>query len=196
MQYFKLTALSLTFFITITHATASGTCQSGKNYVYTDAICETSEISNNYIIYQPHDSMRLAGYNSQLQSAFKNALTNQNQQTKIKDTDKHHTIRFNLNEYALTPSQKDDIKAFILSNQYQTIRIIGYTDSIGTQKYNKILSEKRATAVGEYIIEFAPDTVIKAEGQGILDDNPMSRKATIIIKAETTKQDSEVKSEQ
>ena len=195
MKYFKLTALSLTFFTTIAHASAYGTCQSGKNYVYADEICETSEIGNTYIIYQPHDAMRLAGYNSQLQSAFKNALTNQNQQTQIKGTDKYHTIRFNLNEYALTPSQKDDIKAFILSNQYQTIRIIGYTDSIGTQEYNKILSEKRAAAVGEYIIEFAPDTVIKAEGQGILDDNPMSRKATIIIKAETTKQDSEVKSE-
>ncbi len=49
----------------------------------------------------------------------------------------------------------------------QKITIVGHTDSIGTEKYNQGLSERRATSVGNYMLENGvPVELIEAYGQG------------------------------
>ncbi len=62
---------------------------------------------------------------------------------------------YEFDKYTLNKSTKEKIK--IIANNYKDTAtkfvIKGHTDSIGTEKYNLSLSEKRANAVAEYMIE-------------------------------------------
>lgn len=66
------------------------------------------------------------------------------------------TIFFDFDSYKLSNRNKAslDLLAEIIKNSNQNFNIIGHADSAtGTEKYNKKLSEKRAKAVYDYMIE-------------------------------------------
>ncbi|MCX7696799.1 MAG: OmpA family protein [Bacteroidales bacterium] len=71
----------------------------------------------------------------------------------------HYTINniyFKYNSFELTDDSKkvlDEFVAFLNENPTIKIEIQGHTDNIGTEEFNKTLSENRAKAVYEYLIE-------------------------------------------
>ena len=72
---------------------------------------------------------------------------------------------FEFDSAELKPEMKallDDVAAQIeASPGHESIQVIGYTDSIGTEEYNLGLSERRAKAAADYLIQqgVAADTV-------------------------------------
>ncbi len=66
-----------------------------------------------------------------------------------------NNIFFEFNKHTLLPSSYVELEKLISSineNPSYNIEIIGHTDNIGSQSYNLDLSEKRAKAVGEYLV--------------------------------------------
>jgi outer membrane protein OmpA-like peptidoglycan-associated protein len=55
-------------------------------------------------------------------------------------------------------AQLDSIYTVLSKNSNATIQISGYTDGLGTNEYNKKLSDKRAKACADYLIEKGIDT--------------------------------------
>ncbi|HAI47533.1 Outer membrane protein A precursor [compost metagenome] len=56
------------------------------------------------------------------------------------------------------------------ASQVQTIQVLGYTDRIGSDSYNQMLSERRAQAVREALVQGGvPAAAIIAEGRGKAD---------------------------
>jgi OmpA-OmpF porin, OOP family len=89
---------------------------------------------------------------------------------------KHFTLKsdvlFDFNKSSLKPAGKD-----ALDKLYEEVKgmdpkdgeaiVIGYTDRIGSDKYNQPLSEKRAKSVADYLIsKGAPEGRVKFEGRG------------------------------
>ncbi len=72
---------------------------------------------------------------------------------KIEITEK---IMFDYNKATIKPESHDllnDVAAVIKENDFiKKVRIDGHTDSDGTDKYNKKLSEERAASVRDYLI--------------------------------------------
>lgn len=68
------------------------------------------------------------------------------------DFDKH-----NLKSPAV--AKLDSIYTVLLENPGATIQISGYTDGLGTEDYNKVLSDKRARACANYLIQKGIDPV-------------------------------------
>jgi len=57
------------------------------------------------------------------------------------------------------------------------INVIGHTDSMGSVEYNQGLSERRATAVKEYMVSEGIDgNIIDASGEG--ESNPVADNST------------------
>lgn len=89
---------------------------------------------------------------------------------------KHFTLKsdvlFDFNKASLKPAGKD-----ALDKLYEEVKdmdpkdgeavVIGYTDRIGSDKYNQVLSEKRAKSVADYLTaKGAPEGKVKFEGRG------------------------------
>jgi outer membrane protein OmpA-like peptidoglycan-associated protein len=80
-------------------------------------------------------------------------------------------IQFDFNSDKIQPSSYEIINAFgeaLKQNADLRIRIIGHTDNVGKDDYNKQLSAKRAEAVRTYLIskfEILSDR-IQTEGKG------------------------------
>jgi OOP family OmpA-OmpF porin len=55
-------------------------------------------------------------------------------------------------------AQLDSIYAILMEDSLATIQISGYTDGLGSVEYNKILSDKRAKACGDYLVQRGIDT--------------------------------------
>ena len=71
-------------------------------------------------------------------------------------------IHFDFNKSTLTPEAKTLLKKNLLllkENPKAHIRIAGYTSASGTDEYNQALSERRATAVNEFLVS---EGVVKA----------------------------------
>lgn len=78
---------------------------------------------------------------------------------------------FAFNSSVLSPAAKE-----VLNTQFRSklanctsiakITVSGYTDRIGTDKYNELLSEARASAVAEYIASMNISTPIDRRGMG------------------------------
>ncbi|MEI4260062.1 MAG: porin OmpA [Candidatus Dasytiphilus stammeri] len=85
-------------------------------------------------------------------------------------------ILFKFDKFDLTTAGKQqlnelyyNIKAFDYKNS-STIRIVGYSDRIGSGEYNQILSEKRAQSVANYLIAKGIDSdKIYIQGKGTLN---------------------------
>ena len=77
---------------------------------------------------------------------------------------------FSFNKAALKPTGEaklDNLVRDLDGAKYEAIHVIGYTDRIGSAKYNQRLSLRRAHAVKEYLVHKGiPADRIKAEGKG------------------------------
>ncbi len=73
----------------------------------------------------------------------------------IKLTLGENSVRFETNKATLTTTAKTNLDKLIpvfMEYSKTDIKIFGYTDSSGKPEYNLILSEKRATAVKNYLV--------------------------------------------
>jgi len=86
----------------------------------------------------------------------------------------------------------DQYAAFLKRNPYYSAKIVGYTDNVGSAEYNQKLSEKRAKAVVNALIERGVDPKqLSAIGMGELNpiasnDTPEGRALNRRIEAEMT----------
>ena len=95
-------------------------------------------------------------------------------------------ILFDFDKYNLTAKAKTAIDKTVANiTKDKKITIHAYTDSKGSNQYNKILSKKRAETVKKYLIQKGYSVNnITAKGKGILQNNSadyLKRKAEIII---------------
>jgi outer membrane protein OmpA-like peptidoglycan-associated protein len=82
-------------------------------------------------------------------------------------------VLFDFNKYTLKPEARERlarISGIVLAYPDLKLQIEGYTDSIGSDEYNQILSEKRADTVRAYLVSsgVSPDNVA-ARGMGKAD---------------------------
>ncbi|MEM6831902.1 MAG: OmpA family protein, partial [Bacteroidota bacterium] len=106
-----------------------------------------------------------------------------------------HAVYFEFNKAHLTVESLQELQFFInnvLPNHADSIlevEIVGYSDQIGSNKYNLQLSEKRAKTVAVYLKEkgIRVDRVY-IEGGGEIDDtsipDEMKRKVEVIFRLE------------
>ena len=77
---------------------------------------------------------------------------------------------FAFDKAVLTPEGKDKLKTYadqLKALNLEAVVAVGHTDRIGTEKYNKTLSEKRAASVKAYLSELGvPADRIFTEGRG------------------------------
>ena len=78
--------------------------------------------------------------------------------------------QFDFDSYALSDgvkSQLDEIAARLAEAPYDRLHIVGFTDRIGSEEYNRKLSEKRAWSVAGYLMDKGvPPYKLKVEGRG------------------------------
>jgi len=77
------------------------------------------------------------------------------QPVAIGKTFKLHNIFFKFNDYKLKPqsfTELNKLVRFLKENSKLVIQISGYTDSIGSEKYNLWLSKMRAQSIANYLI--------------------------------------------
>jgi outer membrane protein OmpA-like peptidoglycan-associated protein len=79
-------------------------------------------------------------------------------------------VLFAFNKSDLTPamqSQLDAVMGQLLDASVVSIKVVGHTDSVGSDAYNQGLSERRASSVAEYLLSqhVAPNKVT-SEGKG------------------------------
>jgi OOP family OmpA-OmpF porin len=84
--------------------------------------------------------------------------------------------RFDFDQYSLRPEVKrilDELAEKLKTAEYDRLDIVGYTDRIGTNDYNRRLSELRAYAVAQYLMsKGVPENKIRYEGRG--DKDPLT----------------------
>ena len=77
---------------------------------------------------------------------------------------------FAFDHYNLKPAARERLDALVQrmhGARIKAIHVVGYTDSIGTEKYNQKLSRRRADSVRDYLIQDGvPAGLITAEGRG------------------------------
>jgi outer membrane protein OmpA-like peptidoglycan-associated protein len=89
-------------------------------------------------------------------------------------------LLFKTGKWDLKPAAmaKLDQIAEVLRDKEQPIRVIGYTDDIGTRANNLDLSQRRADTVREYLVEKGiPKDLVQAEGKG--PDSPAADNTSI-----------------
>jgi OmpA-OmpF porin, OOP family len=90
-------------------------------------------------------------------------------------TPEAYIVHFNFDEAALTPDARtvlaDVVKSAKHSN-YETIDISGYTDLVGTDAYNQVLSEQRANAVIDFLVDSGVEAG-KIVGRGLGKADPV-----------------------
>ena len=94
-------------------------------------------------------------------------------------------VTFEFDKSTLRPKAKDTLNEIVESLKTYTdysVRIEGYTDAIGTEAYNKKLSERRSKAVADYLISNGIDKN-KLETVGFGEANPVSTNKTSIGRA-------------
>ncbi|MFT4973162.1 MAG: flagellar motor protein MotB [Saprospiraceae bacterium] len=114
-----------------------------------------------------------------------------------KDRDKckkiRHTILFSFDEATLKPEMKEELNAFLNEvfdgiKTVKNVSVIGFSDDIGGDAYNMILSEKRAKSVGVYLKEkgIRVDKIF-IEGRGELNSTRSkkeNRKVELVVSIE------------
>lgn len=95
------------------------------------------------------------------------------------------TVYFNFNRSSLTQKAKRDLASFAdaVRGTDHGVRVLAYTDPLGSKAYNKKLSKRRAQSVERFLAKNGVKT-IKTEGNGILEVNvqecgKMKRKSKI-----------------
>jgi len=124
----------------------------------------SDNIKNNQVQYTVYDTV----------SIHNDSIINKVEEKKIISNRVVHgvlvnDVRFELNEYK-SPEFYDDLDflaTFLLNNEEARIGIYGYTDIQGNVDFNKVLSQKRAGFVKDYLIGKGVKTEqLEAEGKG------------------------------
>jgi OOP family OmpA-OmpF porin len=71
----------------------------------------------------------------------------------------------------------DRLVVFMQENKDKRVSLSGHTDSIGSEKYNLGLSERRVTAVREYVVKKGVDGS-RITGQGFGESKPIADNKT------------------
>jgi outer membrane protein OmpA-like peptidoglycan-associated protein len=84
------------------------------------------------------------------------------------------SIRFDFDKANLKPEYRDilnRIAGILMTLKGYTIAVYGYTDDIGTQAYNLQLSQRRAEAVRDFLVQtgISPATITNIKGFGKAD---------------------------
>ena len=91
-------------------------------------------------------------------------------------------LYFDLDVDSLSQTSKQKLKVFIRNNHIDTrnksVMIIGYTDYLGTEDYNVVLSKERARNVAYYLLEnqVKEDNITLCMGRGKIDRKNVSGK--------------------
>ena len=95
-------------------------------------------------------------------------------------------ILFDFDKFALKDAAKTNVQSLAASlNQYPNtnIKVIGHTDSIGSNSYNKKLSERRAASVKAYAVsQGVPTSRLETTGKGSME--PIASNTTDAGRAE------------
>ena len=95
-------------------------------------------------------------------------------------------ILFDFDKYALKDAAKTNVQSLAASlNQYPNtnIKVIGHTDSVGSDNYNQKLSQRRAAAVKAYAVsQGVPTNRLETVGKG--SSEPIASNATDAGRAE------------
>ncbi|MCG6927627.1 MAG: OmpA family protein [Acidobacteria bacterium] len=79
-------------------------------------------------------------------------------------------LKFEFDKADLRPEDKEllsRIAGILLTSRDYTVAVHGHTDDVGTQEYNQKLSERRAQAVRDYLVEAGlPPEILSVEGHG------------------------------
>jgi len=90
------------------------------------------------------------------------------------------TINFEFDKADLRPSEREllsRIAGILLTSKGYRIQVYGHTDDVGTEEYNQRLSERRAQAVRDYLVQAGIDpSIITSQGFG--KSNPLVNGST------------------
>jgi outer membrane protein OmpA-like peptidoglycan-associated protein len=79
-------------------------------------------------------------------------------------------LKFEFDKAELRPEDREllsRIAGILLTSKDYTLSVNGHTDDVGTQEYNQKLSERRAQAVRDYLVEAGlPPEILSVEGHG------------------------------
>lgn len=97
------------------------------------------------------------------------------------------TLYYGKNQFDLNKRHKEKL---IMNGLIEEIIVKGYTDASGSSAYNQWLSEKRASTVEKYLLEFSKDSfMVSSKGFGEIDaeriepeDNPKNRRVDVLFK--------------
>src|SRR5262249_53965389 len=97
------------------------------------------------------------------------------------------SIRFDFDKANIKPEYRDilnRIAGILMTLKGYSIAVYGYTDDVGTQAYNLQLSQRRAEAVRDFLVQtgISPAMITRAQGFGKADpraqgDNEQARAA-------------------
>src|SRR6202041_1578755 len=83
------------------------------------------------------------------------------------------SIRFDFDKATIKPEYRDilnRIAGILMTLKGHSIAVYGYTDDIGTQTYNLQLSQRRAEAVRDFLVQTGiPPTILSTKGLGKSD---------------------------
>lgn len=105
------------------------------------------------------------------------------------------TVLFPFDSSVLTPASKAELKKWNEKYSLKKIRIVGHSDQIGANTYNKTLSEKRAKVVKDYLVSLgvSADAFVSIEGVG--KSQPVVQCSPKTIKCEAENRRAEVSAE-
>ena len=85
----------------------------------------------------------------------------------------NNAIRFDFDKSTIRPGNREVLSRMagvLMTLQGYQIYVYGYTDDVGTEEYNQKLSERRAAAVRDYLVQSGVDSkVIATKGYGESD---------------------------
>ncbi len=91
------------------------------------------------------------------------------------------TINFDFNKSKITEADQTELKKaieFLKKYPKAKIRLEGYTDSVGTNKYNLGLSRRRAAATKKYLVKEAGIAARRISTVGYGESNPIASNKT------------------
>lgn len=108
------------------------------------------------------------------------------QPTVVENIKKAVTVYFDLNSSKLRRKEIEKLDYLVANEDFEEVKIIGYTCDLGSEKYNMKLSLKRAEAVAKYLESLGVEDIV-VEGAGECKhlekkfDRRLDRKAEVFI---------------